>query len=89
MTKMSTATDTVNLGAVHPEACVIGFRNRMDQRLPEARPTGVAVILRRRREDRQVTSRAGIGARPRLEVELAGERGSPYLPVAARRRPPG
>jgi hypothetical protein len=73
MTKMPTEMDAVDLGTVHPEACVIVLRDRMGERLPEARPTGVAVILRRRREDLQVTSHTGIRARPRLEVELTGE----------------
>ena len=80
MTKVSAAADAMNLGAVHPEACVAALRNRMGHRLPEARPTRVAIEFCFRREDRQITARTGIRARPRFEVELAGERDLGTLP---------
>ena len=59
----------VHLGAANAERPVDALTDRVGQVIVEARPTGAAVELRSRREERQGTARAGEHALTVLIVE--------------------
>src|SRR5271154_6407423 len=60
--EMAAAAPAMNFGAGHAEARVLGFTDRILQRLIKARPSGAALELGLRGEQRQVAAGAGEGA---------------------------
>src|SRR5271154_31553 len=71
MAEMRTAARAMHLGARHAPAAVDGRRHRARHRIVEARPTGAAVELPGRFEQRLAAARAGKDAGALFIVERA------------------
>src|SRR4051812_19200323 len=72
MPEVSAALRAVHFGARHGIAAVLGSADRRIERTPEAWPSGSALELRIRREQRVAARSAGEPPRPLLLIERAG-----------------
>src|SRR4029079_11691814 len=72
--EMSAAPRAQHLGSLHHQAAVAALHHRAPQNLPEARPTGSAVELGRRAEQRKRAAGADEGAAAMLFEQRARER---------------